>query len=101
VSSKKLRVIIAAWTNEEQKAPITAESGRGFQLFSAQIEIQDARLLLKCWHLMEVNISLREGYGHTLGIKTLFNAAGYIPVYVPIMLSCDPRPDNKINRGIA
>jgi hypothetical protein len=36
VSSKKLRVRIAAQTNEEKKAPITEESGRGFKLYSTR-----------------------------------------------------------------
>ena len=177
MSTKKLRVRIAAQTNTEQKAPITTESGRGFKLYSTRktwflrpgrssmvlpIQVRavleywsigvlaktkahnklnwsfhysitpplhhssrlpqggksmggpsggsakpgplgpDYLLLLSsCWHLVEMNISLRERYGHTLGIKTLFNAAGYIPVYVPIIISFYPWPDNKINRGIA
>ena len=57
-------------------------------------------LLSNCRHLMHVNISLRERYGHTLSIKTLFHAAGYIPIYVPIIVSFYPWPDNKINGGI-
>jgi len=50
---------------------------------------------------MHMDITLREGYGHTLSIKMFFDGAGYIPVNIPVIIGFNPWTDHKIDGGIS
>jgi len=47
--------------------------------------------------LIHMNITLWEGYRHTFSIEAIFDGPGCIPVNIPIMVGCNPWPDNNIN----